>query len=526
MDSTELFEGLNDSGTFLGRCEVTFDKPMGRLFGQATVTVEGRPEIRLEISDFQIDPAYGNSPLALGAFLLGEPPKVQGEKVVLALRASEEDRRPNAISVETDTGMFSATSAILHPPTFLPLSQEQTVSFVPNDLTFTSFAKEPAKYWVMPLQGPFAEHYLHRQQRLSHPMALNNESFWPFTADGFACGFQMFEAGHNPRHRLSNYDAIAFGEVRGLANTLETVWEELPVGLEAALSFAVGAGVLVPWIETRTEAGHLVRRFFVRPGKPVTEEGFAAFTQVNEFQPNSGIGAFLAAFFALPRAKRGSLVAPLNLMRSGSPGAFTIEESITDLVKALDNLCAAHGFVTQDLRSRLSVANRIGVKTVIDNARDALLRLRSQNAVTPDQVDAINVICGRVSNATTTARDFGLAVKDLLNKFNLSDGEVMDRHFVALGKNGDTWAGLLSKVRGEVIHKGHLYISDREHLRNWFAFSRHLHDLCKRIILSEIKYQGTYYASTHSWCGEYRVDRVKPGMQIKDLGFVEVPTAI
>ncbi len=525
MDTSQLFQGLNDVGTYSGRCEVTFENPFGRLCGQATVSVESRPEVKLEVSAFEIDPNYGNSPFALEAFLLGELPGNEGQGVRLTIHAHTEERRPSSISVEVDVGTFSVTSAMLNSPMFFTFRQDKTLSFIPNDLTFASLTNESARYWLMPLQGPFAKHWM-RRQGPQHPLCFDNAGYYPFTADGRACGFQMFEAGQNPKHPLADYDAIAFGELRGSANTVEALWEELPVGLQSALSFAVGADVLAPWVETRTEAGHLVRRLFMRIGKRVTEEGFPAFTTANEFQSDSGIGAFLRDFFALPTDRRSSLVVPLNLMRTGSPGAFTIEDSITDLVKALDNLCSAHGFVTQDLLSRLSATNRGAAKTTIDSARDALSRLRSQNAQTPDEVDALNLMCGRVSNAVTTARDFGLAVKDLLRKFSLHDGEVIDHHFANLGKDRDTWAGLLSKVRGEVIHKGHLYISDREQLRNWFAFSKHLHDLCTRIILAEVNYRGTYQASTHVWQGEYRVDRVKSEVPIKDLGFVAVPTTI
>ncbi len=320
------------------------------------------------------------------------------------------------------------------------------------------------------------------------------------------------------------YDALAFGELRGTADTVEAIWGELPVGLLSALSFAIGADVLAPFVETRSEAGHLVRRFFIRAGERLTEPGFPGFTHLNEFQPNSGIGAFLQGFFALPEDKRQSLIAPLNLMRSGSPGAFTIEDSLTDLVKALDNLCKAHGFVTQDLSARLTPANATAVKAAIAAARQTLLSLRSQNIAAPDQVDLLINIAGRVSNAANTDRDFGIAVKDLLNKFGLSDAEVMDRYL--LGKNGGTWAELLSKLRGQVIHEGHLLITDRNQLRNWFAFARHLHDLCTRLILCEANYLGTYQASTHNWHDEYRTDRIKPGMQIKDLGFADIPTTI
>jgi hypothetical protein len=58
-----------------------------------------------------------------------------------------------------------------------------------------------------------------------------------------------------------------------------------------------------------------------------------------------------------------------------------------------------------------------------------------------------------------------------------------------------------------------------------FYFARHLDDLYKRIILREVSYQGFYQASTNPG-DEYSVDRVTPTMNVKDLGFFEVPTHI
>jgi hypothetical protein len=116
-------------------------------------------------------------------------------------------------------------------------------------------------------------------------------------------------------------------------------------------------------------------------------------------------------------------------------------------------------------------------------------------------------------------------VKDLLKELNLHDADVLDRHYASLTPPG-SWAGILSAVRGEVIHNGLLRIKDVESLRSWFDFSRHLHDLCKRIILREAKYGQTYQSSTNPWKGHYSVDRVTPTMTVKDLGFSQVPTHI
>lgn len=111
-----------------------------------------------------------------------------------------------------------------------------------------------------------------------------------------------------------------------------------------------------------------------------------------------------------------ALIVPLNLIRSGSPGSFNIEDSITDLVKALDNLCAAHGLTTQNLFNRLENNNRERVSGVLDEARTTLVTIRSDLTSNgrQDQVDVVNVILSKIANAATASRDFGIAVKDLL----------------------------------------------------------------------------------------------------------------
>ena len=130
----------------------------------------------------------------------------------------------------------------------------------------------------------------------------------------------------------------------------------------------------------------------------------------------------------------------------------------------------------------------------------------------------------KVANAATASRDFGIAVKDLLKHLNLRDAEVLDNYYLGSTQQGTSWAGILSAVRGEVIHKGFLEIKDRRTLRSWFEFARHLHDLCKRIVFREVNYNGVYQASTNPWRGEYSVDRVTPTTGVRDLGFSEPPT--
>jgi hypothetical protein len=524
MNNKSLFEELRDDGTYIGPCTVVLEEPTGSVTGQASLRIgsETRSEATISIDEFQAPSEYDNN---LTAFLSASLPKRDGGQVVVPIPATGHDRRISALTVDTGSGIFTAASGILTNPGFCNLND--TFSVVLNDLVLSRNTDLIAKYWLMPLNGPFAEYRWPRSVP-PHVLARNGEGYIPFSVDGRACGLQIFDEKKRPQHPLATYDAIAFGEIGASADTLEGIWATLPDGLQNALSFVIGADITAPWIEVRSEDGQLLRRFFHRVGRRSSEEGFGALSPVNEHMQHSGIGPFLNAFYSISSERRHSLLVPLNLIRSGAPGSFNIDDSITDLIKALDNLCKGHSLTTQDLFKRLEKDNQQHIRTVLDDTRGKLLTIRSDNASSrrQEQVDILNVIVSKVASATTSSRDFGIAVKDLLKTLGLHDSEVLDSYYQGLGQQERSWAGILSAVRGEVIHNGFLRIKDRRALRSWFDFARHLHDLCKRIILREVDYQGFYQASTNPWRGEYSVDRVKATTTVKDLGFSDVPTHI
>ena len=478
-----------------------------------------KSEAEVSIEEFQAPPEYGGNLLA---FLNSSPPKKQGTVTAVTVYATADDRRITSLKIDTDKGSFTASSGIVMTPTF----PNAMLSLILNDLDFTPTANKTPKYWFIPLQGPFGEHRLARPLP-THPMALDGGSVITFAVNGLGCGLQIFDPEKKPSHPMATYDAIAFGEMSVVPGTLEEMWDTIPRALVEALSFCLGADVAAPWIELRADDGSLARRFYFHIGHRSSPEGFPAFTSVNELRPDSGIGAFLGAFFSLPEGKRQALIAPLNLMRSGAPGSFNMDDSITDLVKALDNLCQARGLTTQDLLGRLESDNQQKLTALLAETRNNLRQILAENraAARQEQVDVLNIVVSKVANVTSRSRDFGIAVKDLLKELNLHDAEVLDRHYASLNPPG-SWAAILSAARGEVIHKGVLRINDVQSLRSWFDFSRHLHDLCKRIILREANYDGTYQSSTNPWKIEYAVDRVTPTTTVKGLGFCDVPTHI
>ncbi len=526
MDADTLFQALVTEATYSGPCSVNLEKPDGRVGGSATIQIHQHERSKAEVSieEFDAPPEYGDS---LMGFLNASVPKKHETGTVIEIGATANERRIVSLEMQTDEGTFTATSGLMATPFWMGFEEQPKLSLTFGDLAFTPHNAKPAKFWFLPLQGRFHKHYMGRFTP-AHPMALGERNIITFSADGLHCGLQLFDANQKPFHPIVAYDAIAFGEFHGRPANVEETWDSIPRTFLEALSFAIGADVVAPWLEVRAEDGSLVKRFYTHLGRKSSEDGFAAFCNVNEFSPNSGIGAFLQAFFTLPESKREALIAPLNLMRSGAPGLSNIEDSITDLVKALDNICKEHGLTTQDLGARLEPDNQARLEILQTITRNELRKIIGENrtAARHGQVDALNVILSRSANVTSQSRDFGLAVRDLLKILDLHDAEVLDAHYASLNRPG-SWAALLSAVRGEVVHRGILRIKDRQSLRSWFEFSRHLHDLCKRIILREARYTGMYYASTNPWVNNYAVDRVTPASKVQeDLGFSQVPTHI
>ena len=107
--------------------------------------------------------------------------------------------------------------------------------------------------------------------------------------------------------------------------------------------------------------------------------------------------------------------------------------------------------------------------------------------------------------------------------FGLNDGVVMEGYYSKLTID-NTWEGLLSSIRGEVIHSGAIRVNGRAEVVSWFEFARHLHDICKRVILREIGYTGTYAASNVLHSGTYDLDRITPLTTTAQLGYTIPPT--
>ena len=118
-------------------------------------------------------------------------------------------------------------------------------------------------------------------------------------------------------------------------------------------------------------------------------------------------------------------------------------------------------------------------------------------------------------------RAFGLAVLDLLTRFNLADAQVAEGYF-ANNPNTykDSWATTLTRYRGASLHQGYFEIQDAEDLHKTHQVLQHLHDILVRLIFKMLKYEGPYQPLTMSLTASEPVDRVKADTRPDHLGYI------
>jgi hypothetical protein len=342
---------------------------------------------------------------------------------------------------------------------------------------------------------------------VDHVLALKDRLLYPFDDGERSYGFQPLT--YKGDCCDVPYDAIIFGDI-GTSCDLSSIMDVLPIGILKALAFGLGSEVEMSRLELRDADGHVVRREFFSTSREARRSNSPCFTIFNT-GVGSGISAFLTKFLGLPTNDRHKLIPAMILVRSGSPGGGRpIEDSLTYLVRALDSLVRSHELAQQNLLDLLDAELRDGVRRALRDASAQIMKLRA--SVAEHSLAILQRINGRVANAATTDRHFGVALRMLAEKYSFND-------FTVLRKQFSGYEGLLSAMRGQVVHEGHLNIETRPQLRAWLEFALHLHDFTKRLILCAISYRGTYQPSNKKWLGPSDVDWVKSETTVEQLGF-------
>lgn len=214
----------------------------------------------------------------------------------------------------------------------------------------------------------------------------------------------------------------------------------------------------------------------------------------------------------------------MNHARLGSLGSHLHLHDILDhLIRALECLCKELGFIQKNLFPILSSGMQSNVRAVLDDVGREFRELArdARNSGQFDDARLLETIASRAANSAGTEKKFGLAVVDLLQKFDLRDAEVVDR-FIAANPRGNglaDWASILSIYRGATIHEGYMDFTKKHDVNDVIRICTHLNDVITRVILKMIGYNGTYEPVTMRSYGPHRLDWVEVTTEPWKLGF-------
>jgi hypothetical protein len=141
-----------------------------------------------------------------------------------------------------------------------------------------------------------------------------------------------------------------------------------------------------------------------------------------------------------------------------------------------------------------------------------------------DDVIAAAVL-DRIAERTFTTptgvdRDFGVAVVDLLQRFELHDAAVASAYLAENPRAGRSWSQLLSQYRGISHHGGAFEFESGEHdALEIFRFANHLGDIVIRILLKQLGYDGEYQRRNSKWSDAKRIDWVNANTPPYEIGF-------
>jgi hypothetical protein len=530
-----------------------FTSPIGSVMGPFVATFNDRGDQSIQATCDQIscDPDYDGPALA---FLSGAKVKRGGNTTSWGFGGL--NNPCSGLKITTTAGTFSASDVqMARMTTQLVVAKAEDVKR--TQLRFhvwqgrfeTDNENEP-RFFVLPLLNCIAEpgdrlnipHPLRiyatpivpdslmgRERLMADVTARKHNSVIGFYLAGRLCFIERLADYEEREASLQTgsqrlMTAVLVGELAGEpVATLGEFRSWFPMEVMSALGFASGVEVGSTWVEIRDEKGALIRRLHGRSSLPTFDEGDVLLKNVDA-KEDSGMGRLLMKYLACAPEKRSYLEAAMNHARMGSLGtALRLYDNLDHLIRAYECLCREHGLIQQNLLSQLTPAAQAEVKKILNGVAIALQSLidDAQRTQQFGDVRVLATIQSRASNAAATEKKFGLAVVALLQKFGLSDADIIDA-FMAANPRPDgalDWASVVSNYRGATIHEGYMDFAKKHDVRDVVRICRHLKDALARIVLKDIEYSGTYESVLLSGYGPQALDWIQPTTQPERLGF-------
>ena len=546
-------EWFTDNVTYEGPGSADFTSPIGSAIGPFTASFDQRGEqvVRAVCEGISCDPEYDGPTMM---FLAGSKVQVQGNQKSWGFGGL--DNPCSGLQFETPEGTFSATCVSLigfNAQIIVARTEDVKPMVLRFHLTEGKFETKNSnapKFFVLPLLNCVAE----RGNTLlgSHPLRIyptpavpetlsDKEKFMAqltankrnavvaFLLKGRICFIEALPDYEERKSLLENgaqrlITAVLVGELAGEpVNTLSEFRSWFPTEVLSALGFASGVDVGCPWVEVRDEYGALILRLHGKPWLTLYDDGDVSL-EAMDAAPNSGIGEFLTRYLECSPEKRAYLEAAMNHARIGSLGSMTrLYDNLDHLIRALECLCRAHGFMQIDLLPKLSSSVQDQVKLLLAKGVGGLQSLiaAAQQAQSLDDARLLATIQSRVANAGGTEQKFGLSVVALLEKFGLGDAAIIDAHFIANPRPDGVrdWASVVTSYRGATIHEGYMDFGKKHDAADVIRICRHLKDVLTRLIFRDIGYGGTYESVLRGSYGPQPLDWVQASTPAKHLRF-------
>jgi hypothetical protein len=509
---------------YSGFAEAIFEDPHAEFYGPALVRPDehGQPFVEMKVegckpelkADFDLWEIFfrraqqlpgGGRQISFG----GTPPN-----------------RCTRLTVHSSGGTFHSSPGWRHACPKADVNNGIVLQFNPVKSDYRTAGSSKEKYWVLPLANFVSEFAEPWTGLAEHPLSLwkgptrvirfglDQEHGFIQPSPGYERGVADLQSGKCK----TALTAIAVAPMGGPHMIDPQDWF-LTVFLRL-LDLATGAEVGAPWIELRDGTGRLVRRLHFPLGYPTPfRRGHAAIRECI----HCGTGHILTAGLSSNAARRPFFsVALRHCVRAGLED-LTFEDKLSHLVRALDCVCRQYELNVQQLKQGLAAGTAKGIDAALEEARKKIAQL-STDISDPDAKRRIERISQRVASAAQKEKDFGLSVKELLDRFGLMDAEVLETYFHKHPRpDGMGWLDLLSYYRGAVIHEGFLDLETSPvPLGEVLGFTLHLHDLVVRILLKLIGYGGRYEPTLIRGTAAETVDWFKPGIKVGAL--LEVPT--
>lgn len=512
----------------------TFEKPEGTIEGKTKILVDetGNLDVVMEYEKLNTDVTiHGTGSFRFLKFLQGDLSK--GNSVGIGVG----NINPcSNLVVQTDNGTFTSEGKIFYSQGF---GFDSKLGFLISEGTYKEKATGNPKYWVLPLTNFISSFHLHYFPLLTqHPLRLFSTPVVPEITDEKQRNMALFAA-----NRANTLIGFYFGESVGyiqpvldytekeeklksgqakrcitalmiseVTNKLDEAW--FPYDYTNLISFAIGVNVGASWIEFRDANGALVSRKHIHQFKSEYKREYAVIDE----PIHGGLGHLISVASNSPEFGKSYfrvLVAHLVRLQSYSR---QIEDHMDLLCRTFDTLCEEFGLSVQNLANYLPQDHQMKIDSILNNAREEIRKLSANSG--SDIQPVLQQIESRIANTKNTDRAFGLAVIDLLKKYQMPDVTLMEKYYALYPElEGKSWAKVLSKYRGVAIHTG--YFSHEKHdIQDILILEDHLHDILVRITLKVVGYQGTYQPRViHHLVDGKTVDWLNEDTPATELGY-------